>query len=91
MQMGSTSDSSMPGMDSAEMMFDEEMASMSGMMASEFDMTWSESMIEHHRGALDMANAIKRDGMNVNVMKLADQIINGQTAEIVEMEEMLNK
>lgn len=91
MQMGSTSDSSMGGMDSPGMMSDEAMASMSGMMGSEFDMTWSESMIKHHRGALEMANAIKLNGMNADVMNLADQIISGQTAEITEMEHMLNK
>ena len=91
MQMGSTSDSSMAGMDSAGMMSDEEMASMSGMMGSEFDMTWSESMIKHHQGALEMAKAIKLEGMNADVMNLADRIISGQTAEITEMEQMLNK
>jgi uncharacterized protein (DUF305 family) len=91
MQMGSNSDSSMAGMDSAGMMSDEEMASMSGMMGSEFDMTWSESMIKHHRGALESANAIKLNGINADVMKLADQIIVGQTAEITEMEQLLNK
>lgn len=91
MTMGSTSDHSMGGSDSAGMMSEQEMASMGQMMGSEFDMTWSESMIEHHRGAIEMANAVKMDGMNADVMKLADQIISGQTAEITEMEQMLNK
>lgn len=89
--MGSTSDHSMSGMDSAGMMTEDEMASMGQMTGSEFDMTWSESMIEHHRGAIDMAKAVKMEGMNADVMKLADQIISGQAAEITEMEQMLNK
>lgn len=91
MTMSSTSDHSMGDMDSGGMMSDQEMASMSQMTGSEFDMTWSESMIEHHRGAIEMAKAVKMDGMNADVMNLADQIMSGQTAEITEMEHMLNK
>ena len=91
MTMGSTSDHSMDEMDSAGMMTEDEMASMGQMTGSEFDMTWSESMIEHHRGAIEMASSIKLDGMNADVMNLADQIISGQTAEITEMEQILNK
>ncbi|MEO8163107.1 MAG: DUF305 domain-containing protein [Ilumatobacteraceae bacterium] len=91
MTMGSTSDHSMGDMNTEGMMSDDEMATMGGMMGSEFDMTWSGAMIEHHRGALGMANAIKQDGMNSDVMKLADQIISGQTSEITEMEHMLGK
>ena len=91
MQMESNGDSSMGDMGHSGLMSDSEMASMDGKMGSEFDKTWLELMIKHHQGALDMANAIKQDGMNSDVMNLADQIISGQSAEITEMEQMLNR
>lgn len=90
LEMDSSDAHSMGGADSGGMMSDEEMGSLKGMMGSEFDTTWLGLMMKHHQGALDMAIAIKKNGTNSDVIDLADRIIAGQTAEITEMEHMLN-
>ena len=46
-------------------------------------------MIEHHRGAVDMAEAELADGENPQALELAQTIIDAQTTEIAEMEQML--
>lgn len=48
-----------------------------------------EQMIQHHEGAVEMAEAQVKDGRNTNAVELAEQIIEAQTAEIQEMQEML--
>ena len=46
-------------------------------------------MIEHHRGAIDMAQDEVDDGQNSDAVSLAQKIIDTQTAEITTMEEIL--
>lgn len=48
-------------------------------------------MIEHHEGAIDMANNVLGVGKDPEVKKLAEAIVAGQQAEIVEMTEMLGR
>ena len=48
-----------------------------------------EQMIEHHEGAIDMAEDELDDGENPDVLELARTIIDAQTAEIAEMQGML--
>jgi uncharacterized protein (DUF305 family) len=55
---------------------------------NEFDTLWLQSMIAHHEGAIEMANAEVKDGANVDAKKLAQEIIDGQTAEIAQMRKM---
>lgn len=75
--------------------------SMGGMMSAE-DMTalenadaaaagrlFLEQMIMHHEGAVDMARAALEDGQNSEVLVLAQQVIDDQTAEIAVMQELL--
>ena len=76
--------SSMEGMMSAE-----QMDSMSAMNGADFDRTWIEMMIEHHRGAISQSETVKTEGSNPDVLALADQIITAQQAEITEMEALL--
>jgi uncharacterized protein (DUF305 family) len=86
-EMGDTADhdmSSMTGMMSAEDM--DMLASLTG---SEFDTMWMQMMIEHHEGAIAMAEEVKTAGQNTDVALLADQIIAAQTAEIAEMKGLL--
>ena len=86
-EMGDTADhdmSSMTGMMSAEDM--DMLASLTG---SEFDTMWMQMMIEHHEGAIAMAEDVKTAGQNTDVALLADQIIAAQTAEIAEMQALL--
>jgi uncharacterized protein (DUF305 family) len=56
---------------------------------AEFDTLWLQSMIGHHEGAIGMANAELKDGTNADAKKLAKEIVDGQTAEITQMKQML--
>jgi uncharacterized protein (DUF305 family) len=81
-----------------EAMTAEEMATMDGMVSmesmealntltgAEFDKAWAALMIEHHEGAITMANEVKAAGSNAEVLKLADAILAAQQAEIAEMQ-----
>ena len=71
------------------MMSNDEMASLQNLTYAEFDKTWLEMMIMHHQGALERAKAIQSSGKCPPLLKLASQIISGQTAEIEEMQLLL--
>jgi uncharacterized protein (DUF305 family) len=78
--------SSMPGMMSSEDMDKLEKAS-----GAEFDKMFLEMMIKHHEGAVEMAETQKADGKYGPAVKLADDVITAQTAEIEQMNKMLGK
>ncbi|WP_033327470.1 DUF305 domain-containing protein [Streptomyces yerevanensis] len=78
--------SSMPGMMSGEDMDKLEKAS-----GAEFDKMFLEMMIKHHEGAVEMAETQKADGKYGPAVKLADDVITAQTAEIEQMNKMLGK
>ena len=56
---------------------------------AEFQDLWLEMMIEHHTGALEMAQAEQRDGEHAGAVELAGSIIETQQAEIDEMTALL--
>ena len=58
-----------------------------GKTGAEFDKTFIDLMIEHHRGAIDMANPAKTNAERQEVKDLAGDIISAQTQEI----EMMRK
>jgi uncharacterized protein (DUF305 family) len=74
---------------------------MSGMMTSEqmqgleeangaaFDRMFLEMMVEHHRGAVEMAQVELDEGADPAALELAQTIIVTQQAEITEMETLL--
>lgn len=78
--------SSMPGMMSSEDMGKLEKAS-----GAEFDKMFLEMMIKHHEGAVEMAETQRADGKYGPAVKLADDVITAQTAEIEQMNKMLGK
>jgi uncharacterized protein (DUF305 family) len=86
MAMGHGSD----GMDMPGMMTTQQMSDLSSSKGTTFDEMFLTMMIEHHEGAIDMANTVKTDGKNPDVGKLADAIIKGQTAEIATMTDWLS-
>jgi len=47
--------------------------------------------MDHHRGAVDMANAVLGRASNSAVVELARSIIESQTAEMLVMEQMLGR
>ncbi|MGB8502397.1 DUF305 domain-containing protein [Mycobacterium sp.] len=56
---------------------------------AEFDQLWLTSMIDHHRGAIAMAQDEIAHGKNPDVIYLAKSIITAQQAEIDQMKQML--
>jgi uncharacterized protein (DUF305 family) len=57
----------------------------------DFDRMWLESMIEHHDGAVEMAQTELEAGQNADAIELAQLIVETQTLEIAEMETLLGE
>jgi uncharacterized protein (DUF305 family) len=55
-----------------------------------FDRLWLTLMIEHHEGAVTLAEREMRDGEYSEAIDLAHEIATGQAAEIDHMKEMLD-
>jgi uncharacterized protein (DUF305 family) len=71
------------------MVDDATMAKLKSLTGTEFDTLWLQSMIGHHKGAIEMAKAELADGENVDAKRLAQNIIDTQQAEIGRMNSML--
>ncbi|WP_280208793.1 DUF305 domain-containing protein [Nocardia cyriacigeorgica] len=76
----------MPGM-----MTPEQMTALENATGPEFDRQWMEMMIEHHVGAIDMANTVLAEGVNPDTKALATSIVAAQQAEIDQMKQMLGQ
>ncbi len=77
-------DSDMPGMMSGD-----EMASLETSTGADFDRQFLTMMVEHHRGAIEMAQVEEADGAYVHAVDLAKKIQEDQAAEIATMERLL--
>ena len=78
-----------------------DMSSADGMMSADvmtalgkatgaaFDRMWLTMMIEHHQGAIKMAQDEKAQGSSAEALVLADKIITAQQAEISEMSKLI--
>lgn len=90
MTMDSSAGHDMGSMHSAEgMMSDEDMDQLMQLSGPEFDKAWLQGMIEHHEGAITMAEQIKDEGDSPDVRALADQVIATQQSEVDEMNGLL--
>lgn len=58
-----------------------------GKTGDDFDNAFIGGMIEHHQGAIDMANLAKKYAGHDEIKAMADDIISAQTAEINQMQE----
>ncbi len=76
----------MPGMMSAE-----EMTELAGSSDADFPELWMTMMIEHHEGAIEMAEAEQDEGHFPDAVDLAGAIIETQRAEIATMEDLLGE
>ncbi|WP_039800828.1 DUF305 domain-containing protein [Nocardia araoensis] len=76
----------MPGMMSAE-----QMAALGAASGPDFDRQWLTMMIEHHAGAVAMAQTELAEGENADAKALAERIIGAQQAEIAQMRAMLGQ
>ncbi|MFE2476097.1 DUF305 domain-containing protein [Streptomyces sp. NPDC059389] len=82
--MGHGDDSGMPGM-----MDDQDVDRLGNARGNAFDTMFLTMMIEHHEGAIAMAETEKQQGAYGPAKALADDIIASQTAEIARMRSML--
>jgi uncharacterized protein (DUF305 family) len=71
-------------------MTDKQMTTLKGLSGTEFDRMWLQMMIDHHTGAITMANTELRDGTNADAQKLGEQIIASRP-EITQMRGMLGQ
>lgn len=71
------------------MMSDEQMTELEEAEGEEFDTMFLQMMIEHHEGAVEMAQTELDEGVNPEARDLAQQIIDDQNTEIEQMNEML--
>jgi uncharacterized protein (DUF305 family) len=85
MDHGDSSGMEMDGLTQEEAMT--ELESLSGEV---FDARFLELMIEHHRGAVGMAQTALDEGQHADVQELAEQVMTDQEAEIERMEELLD-
>lgn len=77
-------DSDMPGMMSGDD-FDE----LENAPDSDFQTMWLEMMIEHHEGAVEMAQDQQNDGQYKPAVDLAGNVVDSQTGEIDTMKSLL--
>ncbi len=71
------------------MMSAEDMADLEAAQGSAFEQMWLSMMIEHHEGAVEMAEVEVAEGEYDEAVALAEEIIEAQEAEIAEMEALL--
>lgn len=79
----------MSGMDMPGMMSSEEMGSLESASKANFEDMWFTMMIEHHEGAIAMAETEIDDGEFADAKALAEDITQSQAAEIASMESLL--
>jgi uncharacterized protein (DUF305 family) len=77
------------GADMPGMMTEEEMADLAAAEGQAFEELWLEMMIEHHKGAIEMAQEEQEQGFFGPAKKLADSIESSQQDEIDDMQDLL--
>lgn len=65
------------------------MTKLASLKGAEFDTLWLQSMISHHRGAVEMAKTEIDNGVNTGAVTMAHNIVTTQQAEIDQMTKML--
>ena len=77
------------GMAMQGMVDDATMVKLDSLKGADFDTLWLQSMISHHRGAIEMAKTEIADGKNADLITLARNIVTAQQAEIDQMKQIL--
>jgi uncharacterized protein (DUF305 family) len=73
------------------MMTAEDMAALEAASGAEFDRMFAEMMIEHHQGAVAMANDEIEAGRSAEAIELARAIVDAQQTEIAELQGFLDQ
>ncbi len=83
----------MPGMGGAMpgMMSEQDMAALMAASGTDFDRQFTRMMIAHHNGAIQMARDEQKNGSNPDVKRLAVQIEQTQTAEVQQLQKILDR
>lgn len=76
---------SMHSSNDSSMSMDDMVSNLNGKTGDDFDKLFISEMIDHHQGAIDMANLAKQNAKHDEVKKLADDIVAAQTKEIEQM------
>jgi uncharacterized protein (DUF305 family) len=79
------------GVDMGGMSQEEAMEELRGLSGTDVDRRFLELMIEHHRGAIEMARTHHDDGADADALALSEKIVRDQEAEIAEMEDLLRE
>ncbi|WP_223165322.1 DUF305 domain-containing protein [Lentzea indica] len=66
-----------------------ELGNLADLDGTEFDRQWLSLMIQHHRGAVEMAHKYLAAGTDPETRKLAQDVVAHQEKEISEMESLL--
>lgn len=78
------------GMDHGDgMMTEDDLAALESADGAEASRLFLEQMIVHHEGAVEMAQTQVDDGSNPDAVELSQTIIDAQTTEIQEMQDLL--
>ena len=83
---GAEMDADMPGMMSAE-----DMSALESAPDAEFENLWLEMMVDHHEGAVAMAQTEIDEGRHPKAVALAEDIVSTQQEEISTMEDLLSR
>ncbi|MGW7427569.1 DUF305 domain-containing protein [Streptomyces sp. NPDC054813] len=75
----------------AGMMDDTDMTALKKAEGTDFDTMFLTMMVEHHRGAVEMATTERSQGAYAPATGLAGDIVTAQNAEIKEMKQLLGK
>ena len=71
------------------MMSEEDMDALKAASGADFDQMWLRMMIEHHQGAVTMAQDVLAATDDADVKKLANAVVTGQQEEIATMQGMI--
>lgn len=88
---GSDDGTSDDGTSGDGMMSDEDMSALEEAEGAGFDEMFLTMMVEHHEGAVEMANTEIAEGQNEDAIALARDIVEAQEAEIEEMNGLLER
>ncbi|MFF3782185.1 DUF305 domain-containing protein [Streptomyces sp. NPDC001933] len=91
----SSSMGAMPGMDHGSampgMMSGKDMSDLAAAKGKDFDKKFAQLMIGHHQGAVTMAEDEQKNGDNADAKKLAGAVVTAQTAEIEQMNKIIDR
>ncbi len=77
-----TSDTTITHSTGQSMTMEQMMEGLKGKTGDDFDKAFISEMIEHHQGAINMAQEAKVNAKHDEIKKMADDIISTQTTEI---------